>query len=120
MKRLIWVGLALQLCAVPCFAQTAAPASPAQNGGNGGVPGGFTGVAVPSAPGSASTVSNQGLAQGANSFTEGQARSRLKNNGYSQVSALTKGDDGIWRGSAMKDGATIHVSVDFKGDISMD
>ncbi len=37
---------------------------------------------------------------GANSFTEGQAKSRLEANGYSNVSALKKDENGIWKGSA--------------------
>jgi hypothetical protein len=55
---------------------------------------------------------------GANSFTEAQARSRLRHNGYSQVSQLTKDQSGIWRGSANKDGAQMHVSVDYRGHIA--
>jgi putative membrane protein len=69
--------------------------------------------------GSATTVSGNGLAQGANSFTKGQARTRLEHNGYSQVSRLTKDNDGIWRGTATKHGSTVHVGVDFKGDMAI-
>jgi len=58
------------------------------------------------------------LAEGANSFTEGQARSRLEGAGYSNVTNLTKDDQGIWRGTAQKDGQSVNVGVDFKGNIA--
>jgi hypothetical protein len=56
---------------------------------------------------------------GANSFTEAQAKSRLEGAGYSNVSALRKDDQGIWRGTAMKDGKRVNVAVDFKGNITL-
>jgi hypothetical protein len=147
MKRLIWAGLALQLCAGSGVAQTitspastppgaqpptgapgaapmsAAPVSPPLAGG----PMAGSPVAAPMAgsplaaptPGSADTVGENAVLPGANSFTESQARSRLERNGFSQVSRLTKDGDGIWRGSASKNGAEAHVAVDFKGNISM-
>ena len=59
-----------------------------------------------------------GDAKGANSFTESQARSRLEGNGYSNVSALTKDPNGIWRGTAMIGGTSKQVGVDYKGEIS--
>jgi hypothetical protein len=42
-------------------------------------------------------------AAGANSFTEGQAKSRIESSGYTNVSELRKDDQGVWRGKAMKD-----------------
>ena len=39
---------------------------------------------------------------GANSFTEGQAKSRIEASGYSNVSELKKDDNGVWRGQAIK------------------
>jgi hypothetical protein len=54
---------------------------------------------------------------GANSFTEGQAKSRIESNGYSQVSGLHKDDNGVWRGKAMKDGKSVDVSLDFQGNV---
>jgi hypothetical protein len=115
MKRLIWAGFALQLCAVAALAQTTVPATQAPAVGH--PP---TGATTPVTPGSADTVNRTGLVPGANSFTESQARDRLVHNGYDQVSALTKDKDGIWRGSAVKNGSTVRVGVDFKGDVSMD
>lgn len=55
--------------------------------------------------------------EGANSFTEGQAQDRAIAAGYSDVSALTKDDKGIWRGSATKDGKSVKVAVDYKGNV---
>jgi len=55
---------------------------------------------------------------GANSFTEGQARSRIEAQGYQSVSELRKDDQGIWRGRAMQNGATVNVMLDFKGNVS--
>jgi putative membrane protein len=56
--------------------------------------------------------------EGANSFTEGQAKSRIEARGYGSVSALKKDDGGIWRGKAMKDGKTVDVSLDYQGNVS--
>ena len=55
---------------------------------------------------------------GANSFTEGQARSRLETNGFSNVSGLQKDANGVWRGKASKGGQTVDVSVDFQGNVT--
>ena len=55
---------------------------------------------------------------GANSFTEGQAKSRIESNGYANVSELRKDDQGVWRGKAMKDGKSVSVSLDFQGNVT--
>jgi putative membrane protein len=55
--------------------------------------------------------------KGANSFTEGQAKDRIVAAGFTSVSSLAKDGDGVWRGSAMKDGKSIKVAVDFKGNV---
>ena len=54
---------------------------------------------------------------GANSFTEGQAKSRIETDGFANVSDLKKDDNGIWRGKAQKDGKSVNVSLDFKGNV---
>ncbi len=56
-------------------------------------------------------------AKGANSFTDGEARRRMESSGYSTVADLKKDGDGIWRGSATKDGAKVGVWLDYKGNI---
>ena len=54
---------------------------------------------------------------GANSFTEGQAKSRIRIHGFSNVTDLKKDDAGVWRGKAMKDGKSVDVSLDFQGNV---
>ncbi len=49
---------------------------------------------------------------GANSFTESQAKSRLESNGYSNVGALKKDDNGVWKGTATHSGAQVNVSAE--------
>jgi hypothetical protein len=56
--------------------------------------------------------------EGANSFTEGQARSRIEKEGYTNVSGLTKDDKGVWRGTATKGGKQVKVSLDFQGNVT--
>lgn len=49
-------------------------------------------------------------------FTEVQARQHLLHLGYTNVSELTRDEDGKWVGSATtKDGQTRAVAVDIKG-----
>ena len=55
--------------------------------------------------------------KGANSFTEGQAKDRALSYGLTSVADLKKDDDGIWRGSAMQDGKTVQIAVDYKGNV---
>src|ERR1041384_2181028 len=55
---------------------------------------------------------------GSNSFTEGQAKSRIEANGFANVSELRKDDQGVWRGKAMKDGKSVTVSLDFQGNVT--
>ena len=56
-------------------------------------------------------------ASGATSFTEGQARGRIEDKGYTAVTALTKDDNGVWRGTATKDGSNAQVWMDYKGNV---
>jgi hypothetical protein len=58
--------------------------------------------------------------EGANSFTEAQARKRIEDAGFTGIGALSKDDQGIWRTAATKNGATMTVSVDFKGNVTTD
>lgn len=57
-------------------------------------------------------------AVGANSFTEQQARDRLIAAGYADVSGLTLGADGLWRGSATVAGQMQEVSLDYQGIVT--
>ena len=55
---------------------------------------------------------------GANSFTMAQAKSQIEAKGYTQVAGLKKDQDGVWRGTAMKNGASAPVSVDYQGNVN--
>jgi len=55
---------------------------------------------------------------GANSFTRGEAMSRIKAKGYANVSNLAKDNNGVWRGTAQKDGQTVQISVDYQGNVN--
>jgi len=54
---------------------------------------------------------------GANSFTESQARARIEERGFAQVTGLAKDDKGVWRGTAMKDGKSVAVALDYQGNV---
>ena len=59
------------------------------------------------------------LEAGANSFTEGQVRSRLEDAGFQNVSELRKDDQGIWRAKATQNGRQVTVGFDFKGNVAI-
>ena len=54
---------------------------------------------------------------GANSFTERQARSRIEDKGFKNVSGLKKDDSGVWRAKADHNGKAVNVSLDFQGNV---
>ncbi|MBB3319829.1 MULTISPECIES: PepSY domain-containing protein [unclassified Rhizobium] len=56
---------------------------------------------------------------GKNSFTEDQAKSRIEDAGYTDVTALKLDDQGVWRATAKKDGKQAGVSLDFQGNVTM-
>jgi hypothetical protein len=56
--------------------------------------------------------------KGANSFTMSEAKSQLEAKGYTHVAKLKKDKDGVWHGMAMKDGASVPVSVDYQGNVN--
>jgi hypothetical protein len=58
-----------------------------------------------------------GPVKGANSFTEGMARSRIEDKGFANVGPLTKDDDGIWRGRALRNGQPVDVALDYQGNV---
>ena len=57
-------------------------------------------------------------AAGANSFTEGQAQSRIEARGFTGVTGLSKDANGVWRGKASKGGRNVDVSVDYQGNVT--
>lgn len=64
------------------------------------------------------TINDGAPKSGANSFTQNQARKHILNSGYTAVTGLTKGADGVWRGVAVKGGVSSNVAMDFKGNVS--
>jgi putative membrane protein len=69
------------------------------------------------APEGSSGSSTAEATPGRNSFTEGQAKSRIEASGFENVTGLKKGDDGIWTGQATKDGRQVTVQLDYQGDV---
>jgi len=56
-------------------------------------------------------------AEGANSFTADQAHGRLEKAGYTHISKLEK-RDGLWHGTAARNGKTMQVMLDYKGNVT--
>ncbi len=125
MNKINWVmaiALAPVALAIPALAQpeTTAPT----------VPGTTTNTPQQRSPANTTTASPPAVTtsnansktaaapvKGANSFTMDEARRRIESGGFSQVSDLKKDDDGIWRGKAMKDGASVPVFCDYQGNV---
>jgi hypothetical protein len=98
------VVAALAAIAIPALAQQ--PSPPANKNAN------TPAVNAPNSP------TNPGApVAGANSFTEGQAKSRIEGKGFSGVSGLKKDDAGVWRGMAKQGDKSVRVSVDFQGNV---
>lgn len=66
----------------------------------------------------AHTVNDGAARRGANSFTQNQAREHIAKSGFSNVSGLVKDAHGVWRGTARRGGRTVHVGLDFKGNVT--
>ena len=95
------LAFCILMAAAPAFAQN----PPAQSGPNN------------NAVNSAGQNNSAAPVAGRNSFTEGQAKSRIEANGYTNVSGLKKDDAGVWRGKASKGNQSMNVSVDFQGNV---
>ena len=101
MKKLFSLSAALLMAASAAFAQSQTPT---------------TSQTTPAVK----TDQNPGApVAGKNSFTEDQAKSRITDAGYGNVSGLKLDDQGVWRGTAMKDGKQANVSLDFQGNVTM-
>ncbi|WP_426612859.1 hypothetical protein [Bradyrhizobium sp. McL0616] len=101
-KKILLLLTATSLLTAPSFAQNP-PATDRPNNG-----------AVNS---SGQNNSNEPVS-GANSFTEGQAKSKIEQAGYSNVTSLKKDDNGVWRAKASKGGTSTAVSLDFQGNVN--
>ena len=104
MMRLIPIALSLVLASSAALAQT--DAKPANNDAN------TPAVATPD------TKNPNAPVAGANSFTEDQARKRITEVGYTDVTGLVKDEKGVWRGKASKGGSSMDVSLDFQGNVT--
>lgn len=102
MKTIILVAAFFGASALSAFAQQA----PAAN------PGGDTpAVATPDTKNSTAPV------EGANSFTEAQAKERIEKAGYTGVKDLKKDDKGVWMASGMKGGKAMAIALDYQGNV---
>jgi opacity protein-like surface antigen len=98
MKSIILAAAVLTAFSMPVFAQTTTDTTtPA--------------VATPD------TKNAKAPIEGENSFTEGQAKARIQDGGYTDVSGLKLDDKGVWRGTAMKDGKSVQVGLDYQGNV---
>ncbi len=103
MKKVIIAVALLSATAMSAAAQTSAPA----NSNDGNTPA----VATPETKNPTAPV------EGANSFTEEQAKTRIEEAGYSDVKDLKKDDKGIWMAVGMKDGKSVMISMDYQGNV---
>ncbi len=103
MKKIAFGVAATLLSASAAFAQSEAPK---------------TSQTTPAV--SASGEQNPGApVAGKNSFTEAQAKFRIEEAGYTDVSSLRLDDQGVWRAMGSKDGKHGNVALDFQGNITM-
>ena len=124
MRYLIPALIAVTLsAATPALAQDATKASPGANTMSGSSNGavndtGNAGSDV-NASGTVNILAMSALEKGANSFTEGQAKSRIGGAGFTDISELKKDSDGVWKGIAMRAGKQQQVGFDYKGNIGI-
>ena len=102
MKNIL-IAAALTLFTTSVLAQTATP-TPNPDGDT-------PAVATPSEQNATAPV------EGANSFTEAQAKNRILEAGYTDVTELKLDDKGVWQGKATKDAKAVAVSLDYQGNI---
>ena len=98
------IAAAALLTSAACFAQNSQGNAAAATGNNN--------QAV------ATTSANATMpAKGANSFSMGQAKTRIEKEGFSNVTDLRKDNDGVWHGQAQKGGSATAVWLDYKGNV---
>ena len=102
MKKIIFAAALVCATAVSAYAQTTTV--PAMDGDT-------PAVATPETPNAPAPV------EGANSFTEEQARERIEAAGFTGVADLKLDDQGIWQATAMKDGKSMPVAMDYQGNV---
>lgn len=116
-------GLVVCLMASPAIAQVSiAPGNPATVGQGGALIGVVPGQTVPAPSGAMQTFGiarpkTDASSQGANSFTASEVRRRLESNGFTNVTNLARGQDGVWRGKAKRSGTPVNVYCDYQGNV---
>lgn len=103
MKNLLLAAVFLGGSTLFALAQTATP--PATTDGD------TPAVATPD------TTNPTAPVAGSNSFTEEQAKDRIAEAGYTEITALKLDETGVWRATAMKDGKSVAVALDYQGNI---
>ena len=103
--------------AAPALGQTTTPPQPSPPAATTPAPAPAPRAATPPA-GATRVVPAGALEPGANSFTEGQARSRFEEAGFSDIQNLAKDDSGFWRGRGMRHGTAVNIAMDFRGRIA--
>lgn len=103
MKNLLLAGVFLGATTFGALAQTATP--PATTEGD------TPAVATPD------TTNPTAQVAGSNSFTEAQAKDRMTEAGYTEISGLKLDETGVWRATGMKDGKSVAVALDYQGNI---
>jgi hypothetical protein len=68
---------------------------------------------TPSAP-AAATIRQSTV----HAITEDQAKSQIEAQGFPGISGLRKDVKGVWRGTVVKDGSTVNVTLDEKGNVT--
>ena len=101
------LAFAASLLAGTALAQTPSPQNPSTTAA-----GGNNNQAVVTTSANAPTP-----AKGSTSFTQGQARSRIASQGFKSVQGLKKDANGVWHGTAMKNGSSQQVWLDYKGNV---
>ncbi len=115
MKTAIVTMMVLAIGASSVLAQTSGSGQGSGTGTTGTTPGGTSGS---STTGTNTRDSDQAPPlKGANSFTEGEAKSRAEARGFSDVKDLKKDGDGIWRGHATQQGKSVEIAIDYKGNV---
>lgn len=136
LQKGLTVALASAVFGVPAIAQTTSPSTaPTTNAPTGGatgttVPGMSTNTPAQRSPANTNSASPPAVTtsnannktaaapvKGRNSFTMNEARRRIQAGGFTQVTGLKKDQDGIWRGTGMRDGASVPVYCDYQGNV---
>lgn len=120
MRSSLILALAVAGITLPAAAQTPAPSpgTSSPTGSSNPAVGGTGNAPASTTTGTVNLVPASALEKGANSFTEGQAKSRFEAAGITNVAALAKDGDGIWRATGSRAGKSVKLGLDYKGNIS--